>query len=304
MGLLALIPMLAHSAALDLFMNQRDANNANTLTRPIAHPPGNSDGVFGYIGATQLPGFLTIGSGLTLSNGVLSAGASAAPTWASITDKPAFFSGAYGDLSDKPSLFSGAYASLTGIPATFAPAAHTQAWSTITATPTTLAGYGITDAASTSALTGYATTGSLASGLTGKFNTPTGTTAQYVRGDGSLATMPVQVQPDWNATTGLGAILNKPAIPAQRRIETYTGATNAAGQIVVTYATAYPGIPAVQPPAPALASQVWTTVSNTATGFTLQLNQRNTINLLNADVLLGATVPVAGVSAVILVVSQ
>lgn len=150
-GVLALLlPMLSHGAALDIFMNQRDATNTNTLTKTVPHPAGTADGVMGYLGAAQAPGFLSVGPGLTLSGGILDA----TVTWASITGKPV--------------LFNGAYASLTGIPATFAPTAHTQAFSTITATPTTLAGYGITDA----------------------LPRPTGTTAQYLRGDGSLATLP------------------------------------------------------------------------------------------------------------------
>jgi len=153
-------------------------------------------------------------------------------------------------------------------PSTMPPSAHTQPWSTITATPTTLAGYGITDAA-TSAQLG------------GKFNTPTGTAQQYVRGDGSLGTF-----------------------PAARRIEAYAGTTNAQGQISVTYPTAFAAVPLVQPPAPAAANQVWTTVSSTTTGFTLQLNQRNTVTLLSIEVLLGATVPVVGTAATVLVVAQ
>lgn len=82
-------------------------------------------------------------------------------------------------------------------------------FSGLTGLPTTRAGYGITDAlgtsdlapyALTSALSGYVTSGALASALSpyalssalaAKFNTPTGTTAQYVRGDGTLATLPV-----------------------------------------------------------------------------------------------------------------
>lgn len=116
----------------------------------------------------------------------------------SIANKPSLApvatSGAYADLSGKPALFSGAYGDLTGIPATFAPAAHTQGWSTITSTPTTLAGYGISDGVTQAALAttlgGYATTAALTSGLAGKFNTPTGTAAQYLRGDGSVATFP------------------------------------------------------------------------------------------------------------------
>ena len=194
---------------------------------------------------------------------------------ASIANKPAL----------APVATAGTYSSLTGIPSTFPPSAHSQAWSTITATPTTLSGYGITDGVSQSALTAalgsYATNSALTAGLVTKFNVPTGTTAQYVRGDGSLATLPVA-----------------------RRIETYSGTTNASGQITVTYPTAYPVAPVVQPPAPALANQVWTTVASTTTGFTMQLNQRNTVTLLAVEVLLGATVPVNGTAATFLVVAQ
>lgn len=89
--------------------------------------------------------------------------------------------------------------------------------------PTTCAGYAISDcvtpssltstmsnyptnASLTSVLTSYPTNSSLATtltsyaltstvntGLAAKFNTPTGTAAQYVRGDGALATLPVAV---------------------------------------------------------------------------------------------------------------
>lgn len=48
--------------------------------------------------------------------------------------------------------------------------------------PTTVAGYGLTDAATTSALS---------AGLATKFNNPTGTAAQYILGNGSLANFPV-----------------------------------------------------------------------------------------------------------------
>lgn len=153
-------------------------------------------------------------------------------------------------------------------PLVFAPAAHSHAFGSLTGVPTTLAGYRITDAVAASA-------------LAAKFNTPTGTALQYVRGDGTLATLPVA-----------------------KRIETYTGTTNASGQITVTYATAFPTVPVVQPPAPALANQVWTTISSTTTGFTLQLNQRNAVTLLSVEVLLGATGPVVGAAATFLVVAQ
>lgn len=121
----------------------------------------------------------------------------------------------------------------------------------------------------------------LQAALNGKFATPTGAASQYIRGDGSLATF-----------------------PAVKRIETYSGTTNASGQITVTYPSAFPTVPVVQPPAPAAANQVWTTVSSSTTGFTMQLNQRNTVTLLSVEVLLGATVPVSGTAATFLVVAQ
>lgn len=217
--LLAVLPVLAVAGPNDMVMTQRNNVDTANLQRTVSHPA--TTGVMGYNVDTQLPVYFTLGSGLTMSGGVLNSTASS-PTWASITGKPTFAtvatSGAYSDLSglptipaaqiqsdwnavsapaailNKPALFNGAYSSLTGIPATFAPSPHTQAWSTITATPTTLAGFGITDGVTSSALTtalgGYATTGALAAGLATKFNTPTGTTSQYLRGDGSLATLP------------------------------------------------------------------------------------------------------------------
>jgi len=46
---------------------------------------------------------------------------------------------------------------------------------------------------------------------------PNGTTAQYFRGDGSLAAFPsipsAQVNSDWNSSSGISQILNKPTIP-------------------------------------------------------------------------------------------
>lgn len=286
---LLLAPLLAVAGPNDIVVTQRNTTDTGLgPNRLVAPPANNADGIMGYVGATQRPIHWGIGPGLSLSGGVLSSMASA-PTWDAVTGKPIFSpvatSGSYADLANRPALFSGAYGDLTGRPATFPPSAHSQAWSTITATPTSLAGYGITDGLSQAELTAtlgsYATNTALTTGLSTKFNQPTGTTAQYIRGNGTLATLPVS-----------------------RRIETYTGTTNAQGQITVVYPTAFPSVPVVQPPAPALASQVWTTVSSTTTGFTLQLNQRNAVTLLAVEVLLGATVPVNGAAATFLVVAQ
>lgn len=270
-ALLALVSLNAMSAGNDLFVNQRNPENTATLTRPVT--VSDSDGLVGYAFTPAIPGnrvpvMLTLGAGLALNGSVLSA----TPAWNSVTGKPTFAavatSGAYADLSGRPALFSGAYSALTGVPSTFAPAAHTQAWSTITATPTTLAGYGITD-------------GATASALAAKFNTPAGTTAQYVRGDGSLATLPVA-----------------------KRIETYAGATDANGLYTVTYSTAFPAVPNVQPQPPTAPNQVWVVVSSTVNGFSLRLTQRASVTLLSIEVLLAATTNVAAAPAQVLVVAQ
>jgi hypothetical protein len=151
---LLLVPGLVFGAANDLLINQRNATDTGTLSRTVTIPAGGANGIFGFNGSTVLPMFYTVGSGLTLTGGVLDAVPGGPVTWASITGKPTFAtvstSGAYADLSGIPALapvaIAGTYSSLTGIPSTFTPSAHNQAWSTITSTPTTLGGYGITDA--------------------------------------------------------------------------------------------------------------------------------------------------------------
>lgn len=349
-----LLPALAFGAANDLFINQRDNTNTNTLTRTVTSP--TADAILGYgfngvVTANRVPMFWTLGAGLQLTGNVLSVpGAGAAPDWSTITNKPTTVSG-YG-ITDA---FNGSYGSLTGVPLTFAPSAHNHAAADVTT--------GVFALARLPALPISQTTG-LQTALDGKFPAPTGSTAQYLRGDGSLATFPV-LAPVATAgtyasltgiptsfapaahthaaadivsgtlataripaltisqTTGLQTALDAKfatptgttaqyvrgdgslaTLPVAKRIETYAGTTNASGQIVVTYSTAFAAVPVVQPPAPALASQVWTTISSTTTGFTLQLNQRNTVTLLGLEVLLGATAPVVGTAATMLVVAQ
>lgn len=287
-ALLALVMGNALAAGNDLFINQRNPENTATLTRPVT--VANSDGLVGYAFTPSVPGnrvpvMLSLGTGLSMSGGVLSATPAGAVTWDAVTGKPTFSavatSGAYADLSSKPVLFSGAYSALTGIPSTFAPAAHTQAFSTITATPTTLSGYGITDGLTASALAPYATSASVTAGLATKFSTPTGTALQYVRGDGALATLPLA-----------------------KRIETYAGVTDANGLYTVTYPTAFPSVPSVQPQPPTAPNQVWVVVSSTANGFSLRLTQRASVTLLSIEVLLAATTNVVAAPAQVLVVGQ
>lgn len=246
---LLLLPALASGAANDMVMTQRNATDTGQLTRIVAHPAGVTDGLLGYNGATQLPVYFAYGSRLTLLSGVLDA---APQDWSIITGKPTIpaaqvqtdwsAASGIGVLLNKPTTIAGYgltdAASLTqlavkfdspsgttaqylrgdGSTATFPsiPAAQVQTdWNASSGLgvllnkPTTVAGYGISDAATDS---------ELAAGLATKFNTPTGSTAQYLRGDGSTATFPTipaaQVNSDWNAVSGISQVLNKPSLAA------------------------------------------------------------------------------------------
>lgn len=86
----------------------------------------------------------------------------------------------------------------------------------------------------------------------------------------------------------------------------YSGTTNASGEYVVTYPVAYsqaPTIIPVQLPTTA-ANKTIRIVATTATGFTVKVEQRNSVNLLAVDVLLATTVAVNGASVQVVVLPQ
>lgn len=169
----------------------------------------------------------------TALNGKISVGASI--PYSTLTGAPALAtvatSGSYADLTNKPTI----------------PSAQVNSdWSATTGVaqvlnkPTTLSGYGITDAVTqaslTSTLGGYATTGALTGGLAGKYNNPTGTTSQYVRGDGTLATFPSipTVPTNVSAFTndaGYLTSISSAAITSALGYTPYNGTTNPNGYV-------------------------------------------------------------------------
>lgn len=165
--------VMACNAANRTCISQRNAANTNTMA--IAVPVPVSDAIYFFELSTLTPKAATLGANCSIVAGVLNcSGGGVNADWNAV-------SGA-AEILNKPTLFSGTYSSLTGIPSDFTPTAHTHAWADIVSgKPTTLSGYGISDGSTTAALT---------AGLATKFNSPSGTTAQYLRGDGSLATLP------------------------------------------------------------------------------------------------------------------
>lgn len=154
---------------------------ANLTGVPGSFPPSAHTHTFDSL--TSKPTTL---AGFGITDGAVASSVTTALSSLANSISVAGYSGSYSDLSSKPTI----------------PAAQVNAdWNAVSGVaqisnkPTTLAGFGITDsvtaAALSSTLSGYATTSALTSGLAAKFDTPAGTTAQYVRGNGTLATLPV-----------------------------------------------------------------------------------------------------------------
>lgn len=163
-----LVPLLAFGAANDIVTSQRNATDTSSIPRTVAKPPGTQDGIMGFNGSAVLPVHWTIGQGMAISSGALVALPQA---WTDITGKPTFAAVAT----------TGAYADLIGVPSTFTPAAHTHTAADVVS--------GTLATARLPALAISQTTG-LQAVLDSKFTSPAGTTAQYIRGDGTLATFP------------------------------------------------------------------------------------------------------------------
>lgn len=183
--LLAAVAAFAHSAPYELRITQRNDTDTTSFVRNAAPPVSPStSSILLYDGFTTLPKLGLIGAGLSWDGTTLSATAAAQVNsdWNAV-------SGA-AQILNKPALFSGSYGDLSGVPSTFTPAAHTHAASDITS--------GVLADARIPSLAISKTTG-LQAALDGKYGTPTGSTAQYVRGDGSLATLPTAAPPNFGA---------------------------------------------------------------------------------------------------------
>lgn len=185
---------------------------------------------------------------------------------------------------------------------------------------TTLSGY-VTNSSLTTTLGGYATTAALTTGLAGKFNTPSGSTTQYIRGDGSLATFPTIPTVNYpvtsvNSKTGAVVLSTSDVTEGTnlyytntrvqsylssqgfRKVETFLGTTNASGDLVITFTNTYSTAPDVQAQIfpSTTANQIIRVTSVTTTGCTIRVEQRNAVTLLAVEVLLAAVVPVNGAS--------
>lgn len=91
--------------------------------------------------------------------------------------------------------------------------------------------------------------------------------------------------PNLTMTFGFGAI---------RRVETYTGTTDANGLFTVVYATAFAARPVVTLEDPDSSTRFWVMVSSTTTGFSARLVNRAILTVLALEVLAGTPTNVSG----------
>lgn len=100
-------------------------------------------------------------------------------------------------------------------------------------------------------------------------------------------------------------LLDKPEPLSVNPQRIYVGTTDGSGNYTVTYDTPLDEVPAVFVELQGASANQWArVVSSNASGFTIQAVQRNTVNLLGMEVLLGATVSLSGASVAVLVVER
>lgn len=204
-----------------------------------------------------------------------------------------------------------------------------QSFASLTGKPTTLAGYSISDAyplsgnpsafLTSASITGKTNnsdtaamlatylrkidTASLSNRINTKFATPAGTTAQYLRGDGTLATYAGAS----GATGSYGIVTTSNGLVSSgKRMELYSGTTNGSGIYTVTFGTSYSVAPNVQA---SLSNQTATNQylrisSITTTGFTINAYAFNTNTLLGIVSLVSTTSALASVSIDVIVIEK
>jgi len=326
---LVLLPLLANAAPNDLLINQRNATDTGTQARTVAIPPANTNGLLGFNGTSLLPVFYTVGQGLQLNAGVLSSTVTTGPQG---PQGPQGIQGVKGDTGATGPVGPKGDAGPAGASGPVGPQGLKGDQGVVgSAGPAGAKGdagavgpqgpkgdTGSTGPQGAIGATGPAGADSTVPGpqgpigLTGPAGPKGDTGAQGVQGlTGPAGPTGATGATGAQGLRGLQGIqgVQGPTGPQgpsgiSKRIETYTGTTNASGQIIVTYPTAFSAVPNVQTPPPALANQVWTLTSSTATGFTAVLSQRNVTTLLGLEVLLGATVPVANSAAQIVVIER
>jgi hypothetical protein len=97
-----------------------------------------------------------------------------------------------------------------------------------------------------------------------------------------------------------------PALIADpKRVENYSGTTDASGNYTVVYTRSFVTTPTIQPViANTTETQLFKITSSTTSGFTVQIRTRSSITVLSSDLLSSATTAVVGAQVNVLVVGN
>lgn len=92
---------------------------------------------------------------------------------------------------------------------------------------------------------------------------------------------------------------------SDRHIEVHTGVTAANGQVTFTYQSQFTGTHSVIPAIlGGVAGRMIRTISNNASGCTVQVDVRNSVSILGIDVVSSTASPVSGQAVSVTVVEQ
>lgn len=111
-----------------------------------------------------------------------------------------------------------------------------------------------------------------------------------------------QVCADFNSTEGSSQILNKPPV---KRMETYSGTSDASGNYTITYGTAYSSTPHVNPTLIGNDDHTACRITTSSTtGFTIKVEARSSLSVLGVNLASFAVSNVVGASVGVLVIER
>lgn len=300
---------LAQGAGNDLLINQRNPADTITQTRGVVPPNGGgTDAIMGYVGASNLPAFFRVGSGLTIQGGQL---VSAVPAGAAGPTGPQGIQGVKGDRGDTG--LAGAVGAtgaqgeqgIQGLVGATGAKGDTGSQGAIglTGAQGPKGDQGIQGVAGSAGATGAQGL----QGVKGDTGSAGANGAAGAKGDtgltgaaGAVGAQGIQGIAGTKGDTGNTGPQGPSGV--SKRLEQYIGTTDANGLYTVIYPTPFSARPSIQPEPPLVANQVWVVVSSSSTGFSLRLTQRSSVTLLGLEVLLAATTNVSAAPARVQVV--
>lgn len=233
LALLAISTVASYGAANDLLIAQRNSTDTGQLTRLVAHPGGGQNGLVVYNGTTLLPQIILVGDGLNWSSGTLSTTITSAMQAEFDAKQDTITTATSSDYYRGDKTWQSLNKSAVGLSNVDNTADSAKPVSTATqsaldakASISSISAAGFSG--SYVDLSNKPTLGTAASANSSSFATaaqgakadsavqPTGSSGQYIAGNGSFVTFPTipasPVNADWSSGSGLSQILNKPTL--------------------------------------------------------------------------------------------